>query len=160
MSTQAKVLSLEDLSLVVTRLREDGARIGHCHGCFDVVHYGHLIHFAEARSLVDFLIVTVTADRHIRKGPGRPVFSENRRAYFLSQIRSVDAVTIDQFDTAEFVIGLIRPSIYFKGADYRANLTAALEREAFLVRSFGGSVHFTSGDRYSTTDTLKRLSGA
>jgi rfaE bifunctional protein nucleotidyltransferase chain/domain len=157
LSTQAEILSAGELSSVLTGLRESGVRIGHCHGCFDVVHFGHLIHFAEARSLVDFLIVSITADENIRKGPGRPVFSENRRAYFLSQIRSVDAVMIDRSDTAESVIKLIQPSVYFKGSDYCGKLTAALEREVALVRSFGGIVHFTSGDRYSTTDTLKRL---
>ena len=38
-----------------------------CHGAFDLVHMGHLIHFEEARGLGDLLVVTITADRHITK---------------------------------------------------------------------------------------------
>ena len=33
-----------------------------CHGCFDIVHPGHIRYLRFARSLGDVLIVTVSSD--------------------------------------------------------------------------------------------------
>ena len=38
-----------------------------CHGVFDVVHPGHLRHLIYAKSKADFLIVSITSDKHITK---------------------------------------------------------------------------------------------
>ena len=46
-----------------------------CHGVFDLLHMGHVRHFQEARAMGDLLIVSITADAFVNKGP------ENR--YFL-----------------------------------------------------------------------------
>lgn len=31
------------------------------HGCFDIFHYGHLMHLKAAKALGDYLVVSVTA---------------------------------------------------------------------------------------------------
>ena len=51
-----------------------------CHGVFDLLHIGHIKYFQEAKSMGDVLIVTITPDRHVGKGPGRPAFNEKHRA--------------------------------------------------------------------------------
>ena len=61
-----------------------------CHGVFDVVHPGHLRHLAYAKSKAGILIVSVTADRHIKKGIYRPHVPENIRALNLAALEMVD----------------------------------------------------------------------
>ncbi len=39
-----------------------------CHGVFDVVNPGHVRHLAYAKTKADTLVVSITADRHIKKG--------------------------------------------------------------------------------------------
>ena len=65
-----------------------------CHGVFDMLHPGHIIHLQKAKSLADILIVSITADKFVNKGPGRPVFSEIERARVLSALKIVDFVLI------------------------------------------------------------------
>ena len=59
-----------------------------CHGCFDVLHIGHIRHLMFARALSGSmpLTVTLTADRYIRKGPGRPVFDHDTRAEVIAAL--------------------------------------------------------------------------
>ena len=57
-----------------------------CHGVYDLVHPGHIIHFEEAKKLGDILVVSVTAAKYVRKGPGRPYFNDELRLKVLSSI--------------------------------------------------------------------------
>ena len=79
-TTASKIASLEELAVVVARLKKQGKRVAHCHGVFDLLHIGHIRHFQEARRHGDILIVTVTPDRFVNKGAHRPVFPERLRA--------------------------------------------------------------------------------
>src|SRR3979409_1710720 len=86
-----KVVPLSDLAKVRQQFRD--RTIVLCHGAFDLVHMGHLIHFEDARALGDILVVTITADRHITKR--RSVsFSEGYRARQLAALEIVDYVAI------------------------------------------------------------------
>ena len=69
-----------------------------CHGVFDVVHPGHLRHLSYAKTKANFLIVSVTADRHISKGMYRPHVPEDMRALNLAAT-SGGAKTIPSFST-------------------------------------------------------------
>ena len=40
-----------------------------CHGVFDLLHLGHIKHFENAKNFGDILIVTVTPDEYVKKGP-------------------------------------------------------------------------------------------
>jgi cytidyltransferase-like protein len=71
-----KVRTLDELATVVSHLKRAGKTVVHAHGTFDLLHVGHVRHLEAARSLGDVLVVTVTADRFVNKGPGRPVFTE------------------------------------------------------------------------------------
>ena len=66
------------------------------------------------------LVVTITTDRHVNKGPGRPVFPEQLRAEMLAGLEIVDHVGISPNPGAEYVIEKIRPDIYLKGSEYSA----------------------------------------
>ena len=66
-----------------------------CHGNFDVVHPGHIRHLNYAKSKADILIVSLTADRYIKKGTYKPYVPENLRANNLAALEMVDFVIID-----------------------------------------------------------------
>ena len=77
--TQSKTKSLPEITEILDEVRKKGARIVQCHGVFDLLHPGHIRHFREAKAQGDCLVVTVTPDRFVNKGPGRPVFTESLR---------------------------------------------------------------------------------
>src|SRR5438309_8122755 len=90
-----------------------GEKIVHCHGAFDLVHIGHLIHFEEAKALGDVLVVTITADAHITKK--RSVnFTEDDRARQVAALEIVDYVAIVQEPSAQSAIEALHPDIYVK----------------------------------------------
>ena len=66
-----------------------------CHGVFDVVHPGHVRHFTYAKSKADLLVVSLTTDKHIKKGIYRPHVPEKLRALNLAAFEMVDFVVID-----------------------------------------------------------------
>ena len=64
----------------IHKLRGAAPIIGLAHGCFDLLHYGHVAHLEAARALCDELVVCVTPDAFVNKGPNRPVFTAEQRA--------------------------------------------------------------------------------
>ena len=126
-----------------------------CHGVFDVVHPGHLRHLSYAKSKADILIVSVTADRHIKKGTYRPHVPENMRALNLAAFEMVDFVTIDESPTPIENIGVIRPDFFAKGFEYSAtHLPPATEQESEAVEAYGGKIVFTPGDLVLSSSKL------
>src|SRR5215813_5368378 len=112
-----KIVTLEDLAAIVQQMRRGGKTVVQAHGTFDLLHLGHVRHLEAACKLGDVLIVTVTADRFVNKGPGRPVFGEVLRAEMLVNLANVDWVGINESPDAVSAIEAIRPSIYVKGQD-------------------------------------------
>lgn len=145
---------LADLSKVWHR---NGLTIGLCHGCFDIVHLGHVHHFRQARTNVDVLCVSVTADKYVNKGVGRPVFSDVARAKFLLAIRYCDYVVINKSATAEQIISAIKPSIFFKGNDYGAIVDERIVAEKKVVEAQGGQVVFTNAEVVDSTTRIARI---
>ena len=80
MARNPKIIDLDDLAACVKALKEQGKKIVHSHGVFDLLHVGHIRHFAEAKKMGDMLVVTLTRDEHVSKGPHRPAFSQDLRA--------------------------------------------------------------------------------
>ena len=116
-------------------------------GCFDPLHYGHLQYLKAAKALGGWLIVSVTADHKVNKGPGRPIFGEQQRAEMVRSLRCVDSVVI--VEHAVEAIQLLKPDIYVKGAEYEGRLP-----EKSLVESYGGRVVFTKTPIYSSTKLI------
>ena len=136
--------------------RAAGLRVVHCHGCFDPLHVGHLRHFKAARAFGDRLVVTLTADRFVRrqKGPQRPFFAEALRLELVEGLRVVDGAAINLWDTATATIAALRPHCFVKGEEYRARVLAgdpAIAAEQAAVRLHGGELVFTGGDVWSST---------
>jgi rfaE bifunctional protein nucleotidyltransferase chain/domain len=91
-------------------------------GSFDLLHTGHINMLNYARRMGDHLHVAIDADERIRelKGPERPIQPEHIRVAIMSNLKSVDEVSI--FTTDEDLINIIRlyePDIMVKGSDWR-----------------------------------------
>lgn len=131
-----------------------------CHGVYDLVHPGHIIHFEEAKKLGDILVVSVTAAQYVRKGPERPYFNDELRLKFLSAIKYIDYIILSESYTADDIIKTVEPNIYVKGKEYENknnDLTGKIEEEVQLVHKYGGEVYYTSGLVSSSTKLINNL---
>ncbi len=129
-----------------------------CHGCFDLLHLGHIRHFQAAKQAGDRLVVTVTSDRFVNKGPGRPVFSEQERMETVRSLECVDDVRLSDAPTAEAAIRAIRPAVFAKGPDYSAGTLDTGEADA--LREVGAELLITDTEKWSSTALLPQLTEA
>src|SRR6266513_305150 len=139
-TTRNKVRRLEDLSRTLATLRERGKKIVHCHGVFDLLHIGHIKHLEAARKRGDLLVVTLTPDRYVNKGPHRPAFPELLRAEALASLACVDYVAINQWPTAVETIGTLKPDLYVKGVVREAGRrdhSDAIRQEEDAIQAVG-----------------------
>ena len=94
MASQSKVVDIDALAATLAGSRR-GRKVVQCHGVFDLMHIGHIRHFQEAKNIGDILVVTLTPDRIVNKGPQRPVFTESLRAEAIASLDCVDYVAIN-----------------------------------------------------------------
>ncbi|MBI2916174.1 MAG: adenylyltransferase/cytidyltransferase family protein [Elusimicrobia bacterium] len=154
-----KIVSLNDLEKISHQLKKKGKTIVQCHGVFDLLHPGHILHFEAAKREGDILIVTLTKDEYVGKGPGRPVFNQRLRAESIASLGCVDYVAINEWPTAIETIQKIKPNLYVKGSDYEnpeEDLTGKITDEERAVQSAGGRIHFTHEISFSSTEILNR----
>ena len=152
MPPERKIYSLDYLLALREQARSNGQTIVHCHGCFDIVHPGHIHHLQYARKLGDLLIVSVSADSHVNKGPDRPLIPDDLRAASLAALECVDAVYLNPDPTAVNLLEALKPDIYVKGKEYEQNNDPRFLAERETVTRHGGRVVFSSGDIvYSST---------
>ncbi len=145
-SSAHKIHDLASLVSLRESARASGRRVVQCHGCFDIVHPGHVRHLRYAKALGDVLLVTVTGDAGIRKGEGRPLIPQELRAENLAALDFVDWVHVDQHETAAELLEAVRPDVYVKGREYESNRDPRFQKERETVERGGGSVVFSSGD--------------
>ncbi|WP_341894467.1 PfkB family carbohydrate kinase [Ferrovibrio terrae] len=158
-SPLAKLKPLEELGRIVAGLRSKGETVVLAHGTFDLLHIGHLRHLRQAKRNGSILVVTITADAFVNKGPGRPVFSENMRAEMLAALEFVDFVGIVHDATALPSIHAIKPSVYVKGQDYqdaKDDITGGIITERHAVENHGGTVAFTDDITFSSSSLINR----
>jgi rfaE bifunctional protein nucleotidyltransferase chain/domain len=150
-TVRRKIVPVAELAAVRTQHRDK--KIILCHGAFDLVHVGHLTHFDEARSLGDMLVVTLTADKHIHKKRSAALH-EDARAKQLAALEIVDYVAVVDEPSAVQAIESLQPDVYVKGPEYANMLldkTANIFHEREVVERYGGAIHFTSGETFSST---------
>lgn len=157
MKISDKIKNLDELSDIIRALKEKGNRIVQCHGVFDLLHPGHIQHLEAAKGEGDILIVTVTPDEYVGKGPGRPVFNQKLRAESIASLQCVDYVAINEWPTAVETIKKLKPDVYAKGGDYanrEDDPTGQVYREEEAIKSIGGRMYFTAGITFSSTGLL------
>ncbi len=153
-----KILSHAELLVQRAAARATGRKVVHCHGCFDIVHPGHIRHLRHAKAQGDLLLVTLTGDEEVKKGTGRPLIPEELRAENLAALDFVDWVYIEQRPTAAELLGEVKPDIYVKGREYELNADPRFQAERRAVEDGGGRVVFSSGDIvFSSTALIAAL---
>lgn len=159
----AKEVAFEEASAVMDQLRAQGLRIVQCHGTFDLVHPGHIVHFEEARAHGDILVVTITAAKHVNKGPGRPYFDDVLRVKALAALSIVDYVVVVPHPAAVEAIECIRPNVYCKGKEYenQANdVTGNIADDVATVAKVGGVVRYVGSITFSSTKLINNALSA
>lgn len=149
-----KIYSLNNLSSIISKIKKKSKSIVLCHGVFDLLHVGHIKHLKKAKTLGDKLVVTITADNFVNKGPGKPLFNQKLRAEAIEALEMVDFVAINENPTALKPISLIKPNIYCKGKDYKNSnddITGEIKNELKELKKFGGKIIFTEELTFSSS---------
>lgn len=158
MTPNRKFCTLEKLLAVRKEAAASGKTVVHCHGCFDIVHPGHIAYLEFARTQGDLLIVSVSADLHVNKGVDRPLIPDELRANSLAALECVDWVYVNTHPTAVELLDALQPDIYVKGREYEANNDPRFLAERDMVIRHGGSVVFSSGEVvYSSSALIRNL---
>lgn len=155
----SKYLAFDAALAEMDRLRSEGKRIVQCHGTFDLVHPGHVIHFEEAKDKGDVLVVTFTSESHVNKGPGRPYFNDALRFKSLAGLECVDYVIAIPFPAAVEAIEVVRPNFYCKGKEYEEqsnDLTGNIADDVTTVERFGGEMAYVGSVVFSSTRLLNQ----
>ena len=155
-----KIMDLDQLAGTLESVRAEGQTVVHCHGVFDLLHIGHIKHFEEAKLLGDLLVVTVTPDAHVNKGPNRPAFNSGLRLQSLASLETVDYVAENKWPTAIETIKMLKPNIYCKGPDFKNHpddITGKIVEEEKAVKLVGGDIRYTSDITFSSSNLLNRF---
>ena len=134
MNYQKKIVTLDQLRSIVDEAHAQKKVVVQCHGCFDILHPGHLRHLAWAKQQGDLLIVSVSADNVVKKGSLRPYIPQDLRAENLAALEFVDYVTIDDHEWAGPILELLKPDIYTKGKEFE-NIAEIARRESQVNHS-------------------------
>ena len=153
-----KILDLDKLAEELSDLKSKGKKIVHCHGCFDMMHPGHIKYFQASKKMGDILVVTVTPDQYVDKGSGRPVFDQYLRTESIAALECVDYVAINRWPTAENTLRLLVPDYYVKGQEFEKlqDKTGKIQKEVDVVKEIGGEMMFTQEIVFSSTKILNR----
>lgn len=118
------------------------------------MHAGHLAYFKSAKAFGDHLTVSITSDRFVNKGPGRPYFPLHLRMEMIKALGIVDEVVVSDHPSAVAVIGSVKPDVYAKGPDYKdltKDVTGEIYNEKKAVEAHGGRIVFTDEQQFSST---------
>ena len=156
MSFDSKIVDIHWLSEKCRKMRKDGKVIVLCHGCFDLMHPGHIKYLQASKKMGDVLIVTLSPDRYVDKGPGRPVFSQDLRAESIAALSCVDYVSINAWPTAVETLRLLKPNIYVKGQEFETfeDKTGKIQREREIAKEIGSEIRFTHEIVFSSTQLI------
>lgn len=160
---EQKIQPLDYLETNLANLRKKKKKIVLCHGVFDLIHPGHILYFQAAKKQGDVLVVTVTPDQYVNKGPGRPIFNQRLRMESIAALECVDYVALNQWPTAEKTIRKLKPHIYAKGQDYAnaaSDITGQIKNEMLAIKNVGGKTVFTNEEMYSSSALINKFFSA
>jgi rfaE bifunctional protein kinase chain/domain/rfaE bifunctional protein nucleotidyltransferase chain/domain len=159
MMTELKITDLDSLAGIISQARDAGRRVVHCHGVFDLLHIGHIRYFEQAKQMGDILVVTLTPDRYVDKGPHRPAFNEDLRAEAVASLNVVDYVAINLWATAEQTLRQLRPDVYVKGSEFKdiaSDRTGKIALEKAVIDEIGSELAFAEDIVFSSSSLINR----
>jgi len=151
-----KIKSLAELKKILVGLKKKGKRVVFTNGCFDILHYGHVMYLEAAKKKGDILIVAVNSDASVKriKGLKRPLVSELDRANIIAALESVNYVVIFSEDTPLEIIKKLKPDILIKGSDWKDKPIVGAD----FVRASGGKVAVIKlAKGRSTTGIIRKI---
>ena len=121
-------------------------------GTFDILHRGHLELLNYAKRF-GYVIVGIDTDECVRekKGPGRPIHTQDERKFFLENLKSVDEVIFFSSEPEfEELIKSLKPDIIVVGSDWKEKST---------IKSYydGELIFFDRIEEYSTTKIIHKI---
>ena len=141
-----------EISSIVSELKNKNKKIVFTNGCFDILHTGHVKYLEEAKKFGDILILGLNSDDSVRrlKGNNRPINSQIDRSYILASLEVVDYVVIFFDDTPLDLINLIKPDVLVKGGDYENKEVVGknIAKELKIVKLIEGQ---------ATSKTIERI---
>lgn len=159
-SMRKKFFPIEQLQEKIKKRKIKKIKIGLSHGVFDLLHLGHIKHFKEAKKNCNLLVVSVTADQYVNKGPNRPAFNQHQRIEALEAIDFIDYIVLSNNPSSKPIITKIKPDIYFKGPDYKNNfddLTKKIFLEKNEVEKNNGKIFYTNDEKFSSSSLIKNF---
>jgi D-beta-D-heptose 7-phosphate kinase/D-beta-D-heptose 1-phosphate adenosyltransferase len=154
-SVDTHIKTWDEIKRIADTYRLQGKKVVFTNGCFDILHRGHVSYLETARSFGDVLILGLNTDASVRrlKGDGRPVNSQEDRAFILAALEAADYVVMFDEDTPYELIKEVQPHTLVKGADYQDKevVGSDLVDEVKLV---------TFVDGKSTTQTIAKIRGS
>ncbi len=145
---KSKIKNISQLKKIAIKLHSEKKRIVLCHGVFDLIHWGHIQYFQDAKKYGEVLVVSVVDDRYIKKidVKRRPlIFPEIIRLKWLAELEVVDFVTICGDIGPWKVMKAIQPDVYVKGDDAKPRLKnpkSGLNKDKRIIESLGGKLKF------------------
>ena len=103
------------------------------------------------------MVVTVTSDKFVKKGPNRPFFNIKERLKALEAIEFIDYISASEFETSKEVLEKIKPDIYCKGKDYKNtknDFTGQILNEIKTIKKFGGKIQYTNDKLFSSSKII------
>ncbi|MFA4915037.1 MAG: PfkB family carbohydrate kinase [Syntrophales bacterium] len=159
MPDRKKIKDIKNLAKILSAQRKGNKTIVHSDGIFDILHIGHIRHLEQAKGLGDILIVTITPDRFVNRGPGRPVFTETLRAEAIASLNCVDYVAINSSPTIEDTLRILKPNIFVQGSEYKNPAPEAANEIANQIKALqdiGATIAFTEDIAFSSTSLINR----
>ncbi len=148
--------SLQALNVALDAGRAYGQRVVLCPGVYDLLHLGHVSHLRAARGHGDVLVVTVTPDEHVGKGPGRPAFNQSQRAEMVASLSCVDYVCINEFPDHAGTIRLLKPHAFVRGSEYESASYPAREAEVAACEAVQCVAAYTNCETFSSSSLINR----
>ena len=154
--TNHKVLNRSEVSEIMERIRKEGKQIVFTNGCFDIMHYGHVHSFKQAKEYGDVLVVAINSDESIKgiKGDKRPVVDLDNRLGLLSELEVIDFLVVMNEYTPEELIRLIEPNVVVKGKDWEGKEMP----ESDVIKQVGAKLNFVDFvEGISTTSIIEKI---
>lgn len=120
-------------------------------GVFDLFHVGHVRYLELAAAEGDVLVVSVTKDANVNKGPGQPLYSERERLEVIKAQRCVNAAFLTE--SSRHALEVVRPDVFVKGAEYAGKI---LPEDEEFCRANNIAIRFTDTETVRPRDRLRQ----
>ena len=151
-----KIISSNEIEKICKEIKNQGVKVAFTNGCFDLIHFGHIQTFLEAKSLADILIVGINSNQSIKKikGDKRPIIDENYRCKLIASLECVDYVLLFDDESPSNLIDHIKPDFYIKGSDWKER---KLPEEDVVLKNNGPIYYVDLVNGLSTSVIIKKL---